>query len=479
MPPSTPSGSETCSSPATPPARPWGRSRWRSTGASSISLERWSARRWSRWRADEGRFSWCCRCNKERIMPRSRAAVLFSMLFVAGVARAEGENRVDFLRVLLDSRPKGALFAAEAEELREATSVRQALQWRLMTMRDEHGQIPPNARYEANLRRRNGLHGNSGKGRLATQAVSISRTSWTSRGPLNCGGRTRSLLIDPFDTNVLYAGAVSGGVWKSINAGYSWVPKTDFIANININTMVMDPSNHNTIYIGTGEALYGDGLPGSGIFKSTDGGDTWTQLQATQNWQYINRLAMNGSGVLLSSNNDGLWRSTDGGVNWTHVYTPSIPYPSVVAFNPNNGNQAAAAGAVFVNGLHTLQLIYSGDGGATWTNAATMPAAVTSFAGIEMAWGPSSNVYFNIGVPYTVNNNTTYGDVWRSQNAGVNYTRVSQQGVTDCSYHCAIWVSPANANLIVVGGLLNYSSTDGGAKFIGINPGIAASHPPP
>jgi photosystem II stability/assembly factor-like uncharacterized protein len=400
------------------------------------------------------------------------------MLFIAAAARGDGDNRVDFLHLLLDSRPKTAFFASETEESREATSVRQALQWRLATMRDEHGHIPPNARYQANLHRRNGLHGNSGKGNLATQAASISRTSWISRGPLNCGGRTRSLLIDPFDTNVLYAGAVSGGVWKSINAGYSWVPKTDFIANININTMVMDPANHNTIYAGTGEALYGDGLPGSGIFKSTDGGDTWTQLQATQNWQYINRLAMNGSGVLLSSNYDGIWRSTDGGVNWTHVYTPVIPIASVVVFNPNNGNQAAAAGSALVNGYYIVQLIYSGDGGATWSNATTMPAAVDNFAGIDMAWGPSSNVYVNVGVPIVVNNNTFYGEVWRSQDAGATYSRISQQGVTDCTYHCAIWVSPSNASLIVVGGLLNYRSIDGGASFTPINSAISLSNQP-
>lgn len=335
-----------------------------------------------------------------------------------------------------------------------------ALRWRRMTMQDEYGRIPLNARHQANVVRRSNIQ--------KMPLNSISRTTWVSRGPQNVGGRTRSLLVDPLDTNVLYAGAVSGGVWKSVDGGATWTPLTDFMANINISTMVMDPLDHNTIYVGTGESAYSyegstqNGLPGAGVFKTTDGGASWVQLTATQSWQYVYRLAMQPgtSGVLLATVEDGIWRSTDGGASWTHRYTLPLSIPTVVAFDPNNGNNAVGYG---VAGGY-LQLLYSSDGGSTW-NPSTMPAQITSWYPSEVAWGQSSNVYFDVGAVY----GNAYGEVWRSQDAGHSYVRVSAQGVTDCSYHCAIWVSPANANLVVVGGLANYRSTDGGATFTQIN----------
>src|SRR6266849_819211 len=144
----------------------------------------------------------------------------------------------------------------------EDESLQASIQWRRLTMLDEHGQIPPNARYQANLLRRSHLTGSSSNGSRISPQGSISPTTWVSRGPQNVGGRTRSLLIDPTNTNVLYAGAASGGVWKSTDGGTTWAPLSDFIANINIQTMVMDPLDHNTIYAGTGESTYSDGLPG-------------------------------------------------------------------------------------------------------------------------------------------------------------------------------------------------------------------------
>ncbi len=274
---------------------------------------------------------------------------------------------------------------------------------------------------------------------------------------------------------MLYAGSVSGGVWKSVNGGTTWTP-LDFIANINISTMVMDPLDHNTIYAGTGEAGYSfqgfdqNGLPGAGVFKSTDAGATWNQLVATQNWQYVYRLAMQPgtSDVLLAAvANDqapvdnGIWRSTNRGVSWSHVYTPLIGSTNVVAFDPNNPAHAVSWGA---GCCYYLQLIYSLDGGVTWNNSA-MPSQARSFSNVAAAWGPSSNVYFNVGVPV----GSASGEVWRSQNNGASYVRTSQQGVTECTAHCAIWVSPTNANLVVVGGISNWRSTDGGVTFYQIN----------
>ena len=120
-------------------------------------------------------------------------------------------------------------------------------------------------------------------------------STWSWLGPGNIGGRTRALVVVPSNPNVLYAGAVGGGVWKTTNGGASWTPLTDFLANIAIASLAIDPSNSNVLYAGTGEGFFNsDAIRGAGIFKTTDGGATWAQLAATanSNFYYVNRLAI-------------------------------------------------------------------------------------------------------------------------------------------------------------------------------------------
>ena len=90
--------------------------------------------------------------------------------------------------------------------------------------------------------------------------------TWESIGPGNVGGRTRALLIDPINPDVMYAAAVAGGIWKTTNGGNSWTPLNDFLANIAVSCMAFDPSNSNTIYAGTGEGFFNaDGVRRTGI----------------------------------------------------------------------------------------------------------------------------------------------------------------------------------------------------------------------
>jgi photosystem II stability/assembly factor-like uncharacterized protein len=387
---------------------------------------------------------------------------------------------------------------APIDNEREEVASRHALQWRVASMRDEHGQIPPNARYQENSNRRTILRGGSSTG-LTTMSVSsqgsISRTTWTSRGPQNCGGRTRALVVDYTNTNVLYAGAVSGGIWKSTDAGATWTPLKDFMTNINISTLVMDPLDHNTLYAGTGEqwinpddldggllgSAYGDGLPGAGIFKTTDAGLHWDQLTATQNWQFVKQLAIQPgttgtSAVLLSANNDGIYRSVDGGQSWSRRYIPPITNALAgVAFNPNNPNQAAALGIGVTGSSFYFLPQRSSNGGDTWLPATTIPYQIL-VENAALAWGPFDNVYINCGVPFTTDHT---GEVWRSLDSGTNYTLASNHGETDCTAgHCSIWVSPTNANWVLVGGVYTKFSTTGATSFTQINtPQVMTNQP--
>lgn len=139
-------------------------------------------------------------------------------------------------------------------------------------------------------------------------------------GPGVFGGRIRGFVIHPGKPGHLLAGGVSGGVWKSTDDGQSWYPKTDFLPNIAIGSMLIDPDNAERVFIGTGEGFFNfDAAQGAGIFVSEDFGETWQQLNSTDNPQfyYVNRLArIPNSDVLLAATNGGIMRSDDLGISW-------------------------------------------------------------------------------------------------------------------------------------------------------------------
>jgi photosystem II stability/assembly factor-like uncharacterized protein len=169
--------------------------------------------------------------------------------------------------------------------------------------------------------------GGAGDGSASTSGA---LGTWQSIGPGNVGGRTRALVIDPVDPNVMYAAGVVGGIWKTTDAGSSWTPLNDFLANIAVTVLAMDPTDHNTLYAGTGEGFFNaDGVRGAGIFKTNDGGAHWTRLAATAsnaNFFFINDIVVspvNGQHVYAATRT-GVWRSLDGGANWTQALVSNV-----------------------------------------------------------------------------------------------------------------------------------------------------------
>ncbi|HEY8712951.1 MAG TPA: hypothetical protein VIM68_08760 [Thermoanaerobaculia bacterium] len=169
----------------------------------------------------------------------------------------------------------------------------------------------------------------------AGQQATGNRLQWTFLGPGNIGGRTRTLVIDPADPNVMYAGGVSGGVWKTLNAGARWDAIGDQLVNLAVNSMVMDPGDHNVLYVGTGEGYFreevrGTGLPlrGDGIFTTRDGGASWQQLisTSTPDFHFVNDLAVSvhDSQRVYAATRTGVWRSNDSGQSWKRVLATSV-----------------------------------------------------------------------------------------------------------------------------------------------------------
>ena len=288
----------------------------------------------------------------------------------------------------------------------------------------------------------------------------INRNSWKWIGPGNIGGRIRSILIHPTNPNQMWVGSVAGGIWKTTNGGSSWLPVWDFMPNLAITSMIMDPTNSNVMYVGTGEGFFnGDALRGAGVFKSTDGGTTWSQLASTanSNWYYVNRLAISPDGnTLLAATNTGIWRSANGGATWSQVTTTRT---LDIDFHPTDSSRAIASGSYGNN------VYYSTDGGVTWSTATGFPS---------LGWLNRVEVTYVSNSPNIVyaSLNSNGGEIWKSTDGGATYSRVNTgynflggQGW----YDNIIWVDPTNANTVIVGGIDLWRSTDGGATLTKIS----------
>ncbi|MBS1806716.1 MAG: hypothetical protein JST84_00825 [Acidobacteria bacterium] len=153
--------------------------------------------------------------------------------------------------------------------------------------------------------------------------------AWTPLGPGNIGGRTRAILINPANPNMVYAAGVAGGIWRSSDGGLNWTAMADIMANLAVCTMVLDPTNPDIIYAGTGEGFgNGDAVRGAGIFKTTNGGITWDQLPGTNtpDFYYVNKLVMSAKDNkrLYAATRTGIWRTVDSGATWTKTYNTSV-----------------------------------------------------------------------------------------------------------------------------------------------------------
>lgn len=175
------------------------------------------------------------------------------------------------------------------------------------------------------------------KSLMNNAALRTNALAWSERGPNNVGGRTRAILVDKRDAtgNTVFAGGVGGGIWKCTNfksSNYTWTLLTPDMTNMAVTTLAQDPTTPNTMYAGTGEGWFNsDAIRGNGIWKTTDGGNTWTQLASTafptsDDFDYIQKIVVNSAGIVFASgrsfrycNRGGVMRSADGGTTWTRA----------------------------------------------------------------------------------------------------------------------------------------------------------------
>jgi len=175
------------------------------------------------------------------------------------------------------------------------------------------------------------------------QKASTRGVEWVKRGPFNVGGRTRALALDVLNENIIVAGGATGGMWRSEDAGASYVMTTTPSQIHSVSCVAQDPrpGHENVWYHGTGEEFYGvvsgtsftSLFSGDGIFKSEDGANSWFQLESTSSgtpqsvqdgtydfvWKIIVDHTILDQDVVFAAVHNGIIRSTDGGDTWTEV----------------------------------------------------------------------------------------------------------------------------------------------------------------
>ncbi len=289
-------------------------------------------------------------------------------------------------------------------------------------------------------------------------AARLEEITFTERGPSNIAGRIRGVLIDPADPeNIWYAASVSGGIWKTTNAGADWTELTPNLPNLAFTWLASSAANPDVIYGTTGETIFSnlDAVSGAGIFKSTDRGQTWTQLPATVS----NPDLRNGGRVIVSPadanelvvagyNRDDfsgvIHRSTDGGQTWTRTYRiENAAIQQVIAAPSDFSIQYATA-----RGKAVLK---STDAGRTWTEITNQR---TEFRRIELAIGNDPNVVYASaeGSPNKLYRSTDGGQNWQLLVDGSlenSFDFLGAQGW----YDNTVMVHPFNDNIAYIGGI--------------------------
>ncbi len=297
------------------------------------------------------------------------------------------------------------------------------------------------------------------------QYKTLNSGNWTLIGPTNVvpsggnAGRLTFVRFDPTNQNTIYVGSPGGGLWKSTDGGATWSTNTDQLSQvIGCSDIAIDPTNTNIMYLATGDGDAGDTYS-VGVLKSIDGGTTWNPTGLSYymaNYRQISKILIDptNTSTLLVATSAGVYRSTDAGATFTQTQTGGF---KDMEFKPNDPNTVYVCGTEFYK---------STNNGQTFTKITSGLPVSTNVSRMAIAVSPSNDsyVYMIVGLPAP--NYGTEG-FYKSTNSGTSFTKPSTPALgTQQWYDLAIAVSPTNADEVILGGQTDFlRSTNGGVAW--------------
>lgn len=304
----------------------------------------------------------------------------------------------------------------------------------------------------------------------------------TTNGGTRIGGRIVCMAIDPNNTNNLWVGSASGGIWKSTDAGANWVAVPTGLPVLGVSSIIVNPSNSNIIYAGSGEVYHTEvnvmgfnvwktrGTYGIGVIKSTDGGATWSQAmtKVSSDLFAIQSLAFQPGTptTVYACATDGLYRSTDSGLTWSKIYT-GINVRDI-AINPSNTDQIVISVGNMTNATKGIFRTTNGNNASpTWAKISSgLPASYEGHIKLDNVG--ASVLAASIGV-----SSGTSNEIYRSTDFGANWSVVSSSN--HCSYQFwfahTVAINPFFTDSVLYGGVDLYrhktSPTTGRATISG------------
>ncbi len=303
-------------------------------------------------------------------------------------------------------------------------------------------------------------------------------------GPALMSGRIADLVLHPENRSIWYVAVGSGGVWKTDNAGTTWQPLFDEQGSYSIGAITLDPQRPDTVWVGTGENVSGRHVGyGDGVYRSRDGGKTWENM-GLKNSEHIgmirvhpedsNTVYVAAQGPLWSGGGDrGLFKTTDGGKTWTKILGGG-EYTGVneVHLDPRDPNVLYAVTwqrlrnvAVLMDGGPETAIHKSTDGGVTWRKLSEgLPEETMGKVGLAISPIKPDVVYATIELA------RREGGFWRSEDGGESWEKRNDylSGGTGPHYYMELFASPHQFDRVYQADVMLHYTDDGGKNFTGM-----------